>query len=297
MKFTFVPAYSFGTGWKASMGVDSFNTPGPGTYNSVDLSVYKPSTGNRRIGLGLRTENKPNNFPAPNKYDIKDEISNLSTKPKHGGYSFGKFSGVKPRVRPADEQLLQSVNNLNKKKKKKKNKDEADDDEEEEKEVLTIIYDKKSFGKYYETLKKEIMGNFTNFDIVDQEYPLPANKKFFSKITFFTQMGVSLLIFSGQKLKDKLTIIPSAVFDGIEKNKWFVMIGNFLLHQWLNKNLSTTGAFEIYYKDRIIFSKLATNKLPKEADIHKEIKRINKRIKGKNKKKKYEEDDDEDEDL
>ena len=184
-----------------------------------------------------------------------------------------------------------------KKKKKKKNKDEADDEEEEEKEVLTIIYDKKSFGKYYETLKKEIMGNFTNFDIVDQEYPLPANKKFFSKITFFTQMGVSLLIFSGQKLKDKLTIIPSAVFDGIEKNKWFVMIGNFLLHQWLNKNLSTTGAFEIYYKDRIIFSKLATNKLPKEADIHKEIKRINKRFKGKNKKKKYEEDDDDDEDL
>ena len=184
-----------------------------------------------------------------------------------------------------------------KKKKKKKNKDEADDEEEEEKEVLTIIYDKKSFGKYYETLKNEIMGNFTNFDIVDQEYPLPANKKFFSKITFFTQMGVSLLIFSGQKLKDKLTIIPSAVFDGIEKNKWFVMIGNFLLHQWLNKNLSTTGAFEIYYKDRIIFSKLATNKLPKETDIHKEIKRINKRIKGKNKKKKYEEDDDEDEDL
>ena len=184
-----------------------------------------------------------------------------------------------------------------KKKKKKKNKDEADDEEEEEKEVLTIIYDKKSFGKYYETLKNEIMGNFTNFDIVDQEYPLPANKKFFSKITFFTQMGVSLLIFSGQKLKDKLTIIPSAVFDGIEKNKWFVMIGNFLLHQWLNKNLSTTGAFEIYYKDRIIFSKLATNKLPKETDIHKEIKRINKRIKGKNKKKKYEEDEDDDEDL
>ena len=131
MKFTFVPAYSFGTGWKASMGVDSFNTPGPGTYNSVDLSVYKPSTGNRRIGLGLRTENKPNNFPAPNKYDIKDEISNLSTKPKHGGYSFGKFSGVKPRVRPADEQLLQSVNNLNKKHKKKKKEKEKNNNSED----------------------------------------------------------------------------------------------------------------------------------------------------------------------
>ena len=88
--------------------------------------------------------------------------------------------------------------------------------------------------------------------------------------------------------------MPPAVFDGIEKNKWFVLIGNFFFHQWLNNNLSTTGAFEIYYKDKIIFSKLATNQIPRERDIHKAIKKINKKYKGK--KKKYE-DDDEDEDL
>ena len=28
--------------------------------------------------------------------------------------------------------------------------------------------------------------------------------------------------------------------DMIEKNKWVLMIGNFLLHQWLNKFLSTS---------------------------------------------------------
>ena len=185
-----------------------------------------------------------------------------------------------------------------KKKKKKKNKEEDDEDEEENKQVLTIIYDKRSFAKYYETLKNEIMGNFTNFDVEEKEYPLPPNKKFFSKITFFTQMGISLLIFSGQKLKEKLTMIPGSIFDEIEKNKWFVVISNFLFHQWLNKNLSTTGAFEIYFKDKLIFSKLSSNKLPKERDIHKEIKKISKKFKHKGKKKKYEDDDDDDdEDL
>ena len=184
-----------------------------------------------------------------------------------------------------------------KKKKKKKNKEEDDEDEEENKQVLTIIYDKRSFAKYYETLKNEIMGNFTNFDVEEKEYPLPPNKKFFSKITFFTQMGISLLIFSGQKLKEKLTMIPGSIFDAIEKNKWFVVISNFLFHQWLNKNLSTTGAFEIYFKDKLIFSKLSSNKLPKERDIHKEIKKISKKVKNKGKKRKYEDDDDDDEDL
>ena len=184
-----------------------------------------------------------------------------------------------------------------KKKKKKKNKEDDDEDEEENKQVLTIIYDKRSFAKYYETLKNEIMGNFTNFDVEEKEYPLPPNKKFFSKITFFTQMGISLLIFSGQKLKEKLTMIPGSIFDAIEKNKWFVVISNFLFHQWLNKNLSTTGAFEIYFKDKLIFSKLSSNKLPKERDIHKEIKKISKKVKNKGKKRKYEDDDDDDEDL
>ena len=193
------------------------------------------------------------------------------------------------------EKEKKKENEIEKKEKKKKKKEDDDDyNEEDNKQVLTIIYDKKSFGKYYETLKNEIMGNFTNVDVEEKEYPLPPNKKFFSKITFFTQMGVSLFVFAGQKFRDKLTFIPSAIFDGIEKNKWFVIIGNFLIHQWLNRNLSTTGAFEVYFKDKIIFSKLSTNKLPKEKDIHDKIKKLNKKYKNKGKRKKYEEDEDED---
>lgn len=180
------------------------------------------------------------------------------------------------------------------KKNKRKKKTDEEEDEEEEKEVLTIIYDKKSFQKYYENLKNQIMGNFTSLDVVEKEYPLPPNKKLFSKFTFFTQMGISLLIFGGQKIKDKVPMIPSNVFDMIEKNKWVIMIGNFIGHQYLNKMLSTTGAFEVYYKNRNIYSKLATNRLPSELDIHKQLKNLVK--KGK-KKAKSSEDEEADEDL
>ena len=180
------------------------------------------------------------------------------------------------------------------KKSKKKEAEEEDDDEEESKEILTITYDKKSYQKYFNTLKNELMGNFTSLDIDEKEYPLPSNKKIFSKVTFFTQMGVSIVIFSAQKFKTSFPFIPPNVFDMIDKNKWFVMIGNFLAHQWLNKFLSTTGAFEISFEGRKLFSKLASNKLPREGDIHAQLKKLLKK-KGKKKHKKV--DDDEEDDI
>ena len=208
----------------------------------------------------------------------------------------------KKKEKEIEEEEEKEKEKEGKKEKNKKKKTKKEDDEDEEiidtKEILTIIYDKKSFGRYYENLKKEIMGNFTEFELEEKEYPLPQPKKFLSKITFFTQMGVSLLTFSGQKIRDKLTMIPPSFFDALEKNKWFIMIGNFLFHQWLNKYLSTTGAFEIYYKDKLLYSKLSSNRLPREKDIHNEIKKIKKKINKKgNKKKKYIDDDEDDDDL
>lgn len=234
-----------------------------------------------------------------NKYEnpLKDVDIDTSLE-EEDDLSKSKKSNNKNKTKEEKEDEIEKEKKDKKKKNKKKKEDDDEDEEEDNRQALTIIYDKKSFGKYYETLKKEIMGNFTNFDVEEKEYPLPTNKKFFSKITFFTQMGISLLVFAGQKIKDKLTMIPASIFDTVEKNKWFVVISNFLFHQWLNNYLSTTGAFEIYFKDKIIFSKLSTNRLPKERDIHSEIKKISKKYRGKGKKSQYEDDgDDYDEDL
>ena len=241
-------------------------------------------------GQSMLSRKKPQKPAKENKYENPLKDVEIDTSLDEDDDDFADTNKKKSK-KTSNENEEEKEKEKKKKKKKIKN---DDDEDEEDREVITIIYDKKSFGKYYETLKNEIMGNFTNIDVEGKDYPLPSSKQFLSKFTFFSQMGISILVFTGQKLKDSLTLVPPAVFDGIEKNKWFVLIGNFFFHQWLNNNLSTTGAFEIYYKDKIIFSKLATNQIPRERDIHKAIKKINKKYKGK--KKKYE-DDDEDEDL
>ena len=45
------------------------------------------------------------------------------------------------------------------------------------------------------------------------------------------------------------------------------VIGIFLFHQWLNNFLETTGAFEVYYNDIVLYSKLSKKILPKIKDI------------------------------
>lgn len=133
--------------------------------------------------------------------------------------------------------------------------------------------------------------------IKEEEYPLPPYKKFFGKFTFVSQMGVSVLLFAGQKFKDKLTFIPSNVFDMLEKNKWYIIIGNFLFHRWINNILSSSGAFEISLNGQVLFSKLRSNKLPKEGDIHKKLKKLLKKTNKNNKKKsKNSQEDNEDDD-
>ena len=255
-------------------------------------------------GPNMLSKKQPSKPAKENKYENPLKDVEIDTSLEEDDDNFAEPKKQKKKNKKKDtkekEEEKEKEKDKEKKKKKKKVKDEDDDDDDDEdvdKQIITIIYDKRSFGKYYENLKNEIMGNFTNIDVEEKEYPLPSNKRFLSKFTFFSQIGINIFIFMGQKFKDKITMIPPSVFDGIEKNKWFIALGNLFFHQWLNRNLSTTGAFEIYFKDKIIFSKLSSNTLPREKDIHKQIKKLNKKYKGKGKKKKhvdYEDDDDED---
>lgn len=132
---------------------------------------------------------------------------------------------------------------------------------------LHISYCKHSYEKFLNQFKLDLIGNFSNIEVTTSEYPLPAFKQMISKITMFTQFGVSILLFTGSKMKDSLTFIPSSVFEYIEKNKWMVIIGNFMLHQFLNNFAKTSSAFEVTTNGVVLWSKLQKKVLPKIKDI------------------------------
>lgn len=140
--------------------------------------------------------------------------------------------------------------------------------------ILTIKYDKYLYEKNYIKLKNEIENNFTNIIVDGKEYPVPDNKKLLSKFTLITQIGVFLSLFFSKSLKLGLPFLSDNVIKTIEDYKWFIILGNFILNYWLNKNLLSTGAFEIIYKNKLIYSKLEKHTLPKQKDLEKIIKSL-----------------------
>lgn len=168
-----------------------------------------------------------------------------------------------------------------------KEDDETEDEEEEEekkvkkvkkekkkkkkvpKKIILVRYCKQNYQKFLDQFKLDMMGNFTNIEIVEEEYPLPQYKKVASKFTMFTQMGISMFLFGGSKIKAYVPFIPGALFEYCENNKWTVMIGNFVLHSFLNNFLKSSYAFEISVEGVEIWSKLRMNSLPKVKDLAK----------------------------
>lgn len=199
------------------------------------------------------TEEEDEEFPDNIDTSLDDEEEEI--KPK------GKVKGkLTDNDENDEEEEIEEEKPIKSKKKKTKKKNEK-------KKTITISFCKTTHQKYFDQFKLEMMGNYTNYEFVGVEHPVSPQKQFFSKFTFFSQIGVSILIFSGGKAKQYLPFIPEAVFDQIEKNKWMVMIGNYFLHSYLKGYLSSSYAFEVSIDGISLWSKLATNTLPKVADI------------------------------
>ena len=159
-----------------------------------------------------------------------------------------------------------------------KNEEINDNKNGKKKKILIIKYDKYFYQKNFMDLKYEIENNYTNVFVEGEEYPVPENRKIFSKFTYITQIGVTLLLIFTKYLKLGLPFLSDNTIKIIEDYKWLIIIGNFLVHFWLNKYLVTTGAFEIIYKDKLVYSKLETHIFPKKKELLKVIKSLHLKI-------------------
>lgn len=140
------------------------------------------------------------------------------------------------------------------------------------KKILIIKYDKYLYEKKFNEIKYDIENNFTNVYVDGIEYPVPENKKYFSKFTYITQIGVSILLVFPKALKLGLPLLSDNAIKNIEDYKWLIILFNFMMHFWLNKFLLTTGAFEIIYNNKLLYSKLEVHTLPKQIDLGKIMK-------------------------
>jgi selT/selW/selH-like putative selenoprotein len=75
-------------------------------------------------------------------------------------------------------------------------------------------------------------------------------------------MLLIVLIVGGENVKPYLTFIPDNVFTFIKEKKWMLGIFSFFVGGQLSSAVGSTGAFEVYCNDALIWSKLQRNALP-----------------------------------
>lgn len=152
--------------------------------------------------------------------------------------------------------------------------DEDDDDDEFEGVLerenptinMKIIYDQSAFGAIHDNITSYIKGNYSKIIINSEEYELEFKYYIASKVLFGSQIAFSLFVFAFNSLKPYLPL-PEKVISilGATKMVWGGL--SFFLHQYLIKKVSHSYAFEVFVKDKLIYSALQTTKPPTYEDI------------------------------
>lgn len=128
--------------------------------------------------------------------------------------------------------------------------------------TLEVKYCPTTYAKTFEDFKKDLVGNYTNIEVIGSEFPVAPVKKLLSKALWLVQMGTMVLIIGGHFARNYLQFIPERVFKFIDDNKMMIGIFNFFIIGWLQNSLTATKAFEILYMKENIWSALQFKKPP-----------------------------------
>jgi len=99
------------------------------------------------------------------------------------------------------------------------------------------------------------------------EYPPKPLNAILGKGLTYLQWGIMLMSLFGDFIFTQLKIAPPAIYNKLKEKKFIVVMVVMLLGNNLSNMLLSTGAFEVYADNVLIFSRLATGKMPTPQEI------------------------------
>jgi len=109
--------------------------------------------------------------------------------------------------------------------------------------------------------------NYPHIIVSGGQYPPPPHKVLMSKMVTYLQYGVMIVMFAGDWIFNKLGMAPPAIYYRMKEKQTMVIIATMMLGSNISNSLISTGAFEVYLGDKLVFSKLATGRMPTPAEI------------------------------
>jgi len=100
--------------------------------------------------------------------------------------------------------------------------------------------------------------------VTGSEYPATTLNKLLSSLLFYVQLGLIVFIVFGKTICEKLEMPLPALYSKFEDNKFMVCLALYIVGNMVRNQLLATGAFEIYFDNDLVFSKLQTGQTPSQ---------------------------------
>ncbi|XP_054782401.1 selT-like protein isoform X1 [Prosopis cineraria] len=118
------------------------------------------------------------------------------------------------------------------------------------------------------TSKQLLETAFPGIDVVLANYPPPLTKRVLSNAIPVVQLGIIGLIVAGEQIFPKLGIMtPPSWYYSLRANRFGSIASTWLLGNFIQSFLQSSGAFEVYCNGELIFSKLKENRFPGEIEL------------------------------
>lgn len=100
--------------------------------------------------------------------------------------------------------------------------------------------------------------------MIGDNYPLSPVRQVLSKAVSFGQTGLMIVGLGGRFIP---FINNHPLYRQFQDKSMFILLGGYFGLNMLQNAVSSTGAFEVYVNDRLVFSKVATGHMPTVDDI------------------------------
>jgi len=99
------------------------------------------------------------------------------------------------------------------------------------------------------------------------EYPPPPNKVLLAKIVSYIQWGIMIVMLAGDWIFPKLGIVPPPIYYRMKEKQFIVIMACMFLGGQISNGLTSTGAFEVFVDNKLVFSKLQMDRMPSPGEI------------------------------
>jgi selT/selW/selH-like putative selenoprotein len=116
-------------------------------------------------------------------------------------------------------------------------------------------------------IKRLLADRYPGVPVVGSNYPVPPLKIFLAQLVTLLQVTICLLALFGEGACELLKIDPPDWLRSMAENRTSTCLFAWFLGNTVAQNMTNTGAFEIAYNGKMVFSKLDASRMPTVKEI------------------------------